>query len=569
VPRRAAFRVLASLCVLAVALRIAGIDYLLPEVMNRDGHVLVRQVEFFRTHAPQAGDPAWWYSSYPHLLARLAAWLPETTPPHAGPLSIEEHLALARAPWIQLRVLSVALALLAIPGTYLLARRFLDRGGALFAATLLATSLHHVVLSIQEKPHAASATFVLLAILAALRLRRKPDLASYLGCGAALALSVGSLHSGAAALFPIAAAFVLRDRSRVRASPWWILSAVGLAAIAVRMLYPFFFEGLRDPAPQDLPAAGPDAAGFAGKLVAAFHGAPMGRILGAITALDPLLVSLGALGVVGLVVAIPRARSRPGARSDLLVLLAFAAPCLIVFALLQRTLVRFFLPLYPLLACAGGYAFVRVRNVLAGRLTGARSRSVASSALACALVLVPLVPAAHFACLRCRPGPLREAADWVAANVDPEETVVVVPNVDLGLLPTADAIALNASPPWRTIWTEYLARAPEGVLSGVRRSILIEPGQRPGSRTDLLEDPLSYLGRYRARFLVLDLSGGGEALLGGRAERVARFSPARVDGAGERGIVLFGTGFDPLAPSALRLLRMRALGTSVEIHRLP
>ena len=234
-------------------------------------------------------------------------------------------------------------------------------------------------------------------------------------------------------------------------------------------------------------------------------------------------------------------------------LLALAIPTLIVLLLFRGTLVRFFLPLYPLLACAGGYAFVR-----------ARPRTPAWVLLA-----VPLLPAVHFARIRREPGPLREAARWVTENVKPAETVVVVPNVDLALPGTSDAISLNALQPWRTIWTEYLADVHSEDLEATRRPILIEPGRRPESRREILADPLAYLRRYRARWFVLELSGGGEQLMSGLAERVARFSPARKDSPTERGLVLFGTGYDPLAPSALRILAMRSFGTAVEIYRIP
>jgi len=524
--------------------------------MNRDGLVVVRQVEHFRSGGPVPADAAWWYASYPHLMARFAALLPAAAAPHTGPLSLEEHLALARAPWIELRWISILFSLLAVPGTYLLGRRFLDRGGALFAAALVATSLHHVCLSIQEKPHAASASLVLFALLAALRLRRKPDLRSYLLCGVAAALSIGMLHSGVIAVLPIAAAFLLRDRKSSRASAWWILAVLAIAAVAVRALYPFFFEGMRDPIPDSMAAAGPDAAGFAEKIATGLRGAPIGRILLAIFALDPLLLVLGAVGI-----AFSCARRR--FHRDLAVALALAIPCVLVLASFRGTLVRFFLPLYPLLACAAACAFVRARDRLAPR------GAALGPALACVLVAIPLVPAWHFARIRREPGPLREASRWIAEHVDPADTVVVVPNVDLALPTTADAISLNALQPWRTIWTEYLADVHSEDLEGTRWPILIEPGRRPESRRELGSDPLGYARRYRARWLVLDLSGGGEQLFHGRAERVARFSPAREDSPAERGLVLFGTGFDPLAPSALRVLAMRSLGTAVEIYAIP
>ena len=557
--RRAAALALTILTVGALLLRTSGIDHLLPEVMNRDGLVVLRQVEHFRTGAPQAGNPSWWYASYPHGMARLAALLPAPSPPREGALTLEEHVALARAPWIQLRWVSIVLGLLAVPGTYLLARRFLDRGPSLFAAALVATSLHHIVLSIQEKPHAASASLVLLALLAALRLRRRPVVGSYLLAGIAAAVSIGMLHSGAVAVLPLAAAFLLRERAPRRTSAWWILATAAIAALALPALYPFFFEDLADPVPPTMAAAGPDAAGFAGKLVSSLDGAPVRLLAKALFALDPLLVALGGVGIV-----LGFARRRPC--REVAVVLALAVPLLAVLLLFRGTLVRFFLPLTPLLACAAGLALVRARRLLPGRLAASGTFSWAAGS---ALVLVPLVPAWHFARIRREPGPMREASRWVVEHVDPAETVVVVPNVDLALATTPDALSQNALHPWRTIWTEYLAGVHAEDLEATRRSILIEPGRRPESRREMNSDPLGYLRKYRARWVVLDLSGGGQQTFRPVARRVARFSPAREDRPGERGLLLFGMGIEPLAPTALRILAMRSLGTTVEIYEVP
>ena len=68
---------------------------------------------------------------------------------------------------------------------------------------------------------------------------------------------------------------------------------------------------------------------------------------------------------------------------------------------------------------------------------------------------------------------------------------------------------------------------------------------------------------------MLDLSGGGERLLEGKAERVFRSTPWNDATRTDRGIVLFGTGYDPLAPSVAAILGLRTLGTVVEVYRLP
>jgi hypothetical protein len=201
---------LTGLLVLGAALRLVGIGYLLPEVINRDGMVLRKQVEILRGGPATPESHPWYYGFYPHVMARIAVLVPEETSKPDGPVDLARHLELASAPWVRLRIVSALLSLLAIPATYLLGRRFLDRGGALFAAALVATSLHHIVLAIQEKPHATATSFIAIALVSASRLRRRPDIFAYLACGAAVGLALGSLQTAGACLFAAGAAFQLR-----------------------------------------------------------------------------------------------------------------------------------------------------------------------------------------------------------------------------------------------------------------------------------------------------------------------------------------------------------------------
>src|SRR5262249_58998459 len=127
----------------------------------------------------------------------------------------------------------------------------------------------------------------------------------------------------------------------------------------------------------------------------------------------------------------------------------------------------------------------------------------------------------------------------------------------------------QARVPWRTVWTECLARASRASLDGTRRRVLGEPGLRPESRLAFAEDPVEYLKGHGARWLVLDLSGFPKGTLEPLADLEARISP---DTSGDprrwrgRGMVLWGTGYDPLGPSAASILRQRSLGTAVEIY---
>jgi hypothetical protein len=552
--RRWASVALAVLVLGAAGLRLAGIGYLLPGVMNRDGLVLVRQVDILRGDPPTMDGDAWRYPFYPLLMARIAAALPRTESPPAEPTPLARHLELASAPWIRLREISVLLSLLAIPATYLLARRFVDRASALFAAALVATSLHHIVLAIQEKPHAAATSFVALALLAALRLRRKPDALAYVACGVAAGLAIGTLQNAGACLLAIGAAFCLRDRTRGGASAWWLAATVAILAGAVRLFYPFLFEtsgAARTPGTLDL----------AHKIAEGFDGAPWPRILAAVWALDPVLVTCAAVGILLWLAAAVRdpARRRSALRGDLAVCFALVVPYALVLGLYRESLVRVCLPFVPLLACCAAFAFQRLRG----------AHAAVRASVAVALVAAALWPALHFARIRCVPGPMEEAARWIEANTDPGETIVVMPKYDLPILPTSAALEQNARPAYRTIWAEYLAHVPARSLAGPRRSILVEPGELPESRLDFVKAPLEHLRRYDARHLVLDLSGFANGFLLGQAELAVRISPAIHDDGRKRGVVLWGTGYDPLRPSAFSILGLRSLGTAVEIYRVP
>jgi len=568
--RRAAVVALAGLVVLAAALRLVGIGYLLPEIMNRDGLVLARQVEILRGGGLRPEDDPWHFGFYPHLMARIAALWPETTPTPAVPIALERHLDLASAPWIQLRAVSVLLALLAIPATYLLARRFVGRASALFAAALVATSLHHIVLSIQEKPHAAATSLVTIALVAALRLRRKPDVVAYLVVGLTAGLALGTLQTAGVCVLAVAAAFLLRRRTPESASGAWILATAGIVVACSLALYPFFLGPPAAEAGPGATAATTGIFGFGRHVLAGLGGARVRKLLGATFGLDPLLVGSAGIGIVLAVVAICRDPSRLRAmfRGDLGVLLALAVPCAAVLLSYRETLVRFFLPFLPLLACLAGYAHGRAREAWLARREARPRGNVGFSLLSAALLAVPLVPAVHFARIRTRPSPMEEAASWVEAHVPAEETVVVVPRHDLPLLLDEAAIAWNTRVPGRSIWSDYLAAAPPASLLGTRRRILVEPGERPRSRTDLQDDPVAYLEKAGARTLVVELSGWPSGCFRDRLPLAARISPASDDDGRGRGVVLWGTGFDPLRPSVQAILELRTLGTAVEIYRL-
>jgi 4-amino-4-deoxy-L-arabinose transferase-like glycosyltransferase len=137
-------------------------------------------------------------------------------------MTLEEHLDFAGGLDRLVRgIVSVASVLL-IPATWLLARRLFTPGWSLFAAALCSLSLLNLQFGQLARPHAFAAPFTVLAVAAAVRLRRRPDLGSYVLCGVAGALAIGALQSGVAVLLPFAVAFLLRERPADGAPRPWL-----------------------------------------------------------------------------------------------------------------------------------------------------------------------------------------------------------------------------------------------------------------------------------------------------------------------------------------------------------
>src|SRR5262249_27084934 len=146
-----------------------------------------------------------------------------------------------------------------------------------------------------------------------------------------------------------------------------------------------------------------------------FHGRGFGVLGRALIDYDPWILLLAVCGCVAGVMALRRGahETRPGARSALLVVAAFALPYALVVGAYDVTYERFALPLVPVLACAAA----------AGVAWLARSARVATrgrvAAFAAVAALVQAAPAAHLAHAHAQVDTSSTAAAWLEAQ-DPE-----------------------------------------------------------------------------------------------------------------------------------------------------
>jgi hypothetical protein len=243
--RKAIALALVALTLVALALRLRGIGHGLPMVVEQDCKIPY-QVELLRR-----GDDQWKrdkeFRWYPLFVAYAAELWPEPRAANAN-ASLEEHLAAAARPHLQVRWTVALLAVLLVPATFLLARRFVEPGWALAAAAFVAFSLLHQSFSQQSRPHAVSGTTFLAVVLAALALRDRAGWWRYGLALLALAVAVGTLQSGALCILPILIAHWLRRGSprggrRVLSASALIVAVACVLSAATLAFYPALVWG--------------------------------------------------------------------------------------------------------------------------------------------------------------------------------------------------------------------------------------------------------------------------------------------------------------------------------------
>jgi hypothetical protein len=556
----------------ALALRLVGLGHELPQRTDEDP-LIVTQAENLRRAL--SGDPAapGVDPHYPLVLAgTLALWPPpahDAARERAQPL--EYHLERASGGHRRARFLVAVLSTLAVPFTWLLARRFLEAPWALFAAGLVATSLLHLQLSQAARPHGVLASWIALGLWLDLRLLERGRWREHLAAGAAAALALGTLHTGASALLPLGAAQFLALRRDGRSVLPRILTAWALVALAASLAYSW-------PIRHGATAALSESEGLlnlSGHLFpsSAFDGGGFARMLPLLAATDPVLLAL-ALG--GLAIALASwARRRAGPDTAVAILCAWAVPYLLVMGLYGRLPTRFLLPLLPLLALLAAFALQRLAKTLRRR-----ERARAIPALAAALVLaVPTYASLRLAWLRARPDASEEVALWLVEHADRERDLLYLSA--WGNLPLftreesgGELFAATFMP-----WDNYQSHLPPDLVAEhawrTRRLIARDPqtGQRRLDRDGLLgvlREPTHEPARKRFAVVAFDDAMGTsdhacEAVLaaGGRALWTVPVLAGDL-GAAERG---------PLRtrpPGTLAtLLRTRRLGFSTVVYELP
>lgn len=590
---------LGLLFLVALALRLPGLGYMLPHLPEPDGVKFLAQLEAARTGNLDV-EPTINLTSYPALVPRVASLVPEPAGELAPGAPLDAHMERAARDYYALRLASALLASLLAPLAFLLARRFVSFPAACFAGVLVAASSLHLWFSTQARPHASAAAFTVLALLAALDLRRKNRGRDYALAGVALAFAVGSLQSGVALAFPLLAALLLRDERGGRHSFLRALGGLALALLLVSFFYPFAFTATPVDEPGELTVGDQGFLNLSGHTIGLwlFNGMGFERVARALVEYDPWLTALGALGTLACGVfvfarrAVRASDAAPGAeldvrrerdagrelRRDLVVVLAYVLAYGLAIGLYRRSYQRFAIPLVPFLALAAAGAL----ELAWSRRSSGRARSnVAFAVVAAVLALPAVVLAVGIARARAAPDTATLAARWITENVDPAARIAVVPALELPLATTDDALRANRAlldDPSRP-WFRYEASRAPGALPAPRFDLRALPIRTDEERMRVVKEPAAFLREFGAQYVVVEVWEGrrfpmlralraGARELGDLVYRVA----ADAEGPGQEGLELplgyQDDEFTQHAPWTWRALHAKGFGPTLEVYRV-
>lgn len=565
---------LALVLVLAAGLRFAGIDALLPLIVEPDPHIPV-QVGLIEGEHPDPNSVADW-AKYPLLPAYVTVACSDPAPLPSADRPLDEHLAVASDRVLRVRWTIAWMSLLLVPATFLIGRRFLSDGWAVGAALLAGTSHLAVHFATQARPHGGAAPWPALTVWACILLAERASLARYLFVTACGAIAVGTLQSSMALGFPVLAAHWIAGKTLSKRHLFLLVPLAGLA-LALYLAYPFFFEA----PPVAMQGKQVDQGGH--KIMLGLLNGHGFEVLGwSLWSWEPALALGSLVGLAAGLVALLRRRLAPRGWRPLLVVLAYCVPYGAVLGLYARSYERFLLPLIPFLAVWTVWGFW----MLAQRTPRLGRAGFAGLALCSTLV------AGRLAQLRVAPSTVELASRWVAEHVEPAGAEVpsdrgapvwiARPNVLAIYKTPASEEADEANRPMRgkrqLNWSSYQRETLGDSRSGPAWDLRFMPLSGTAEMDQMLRDATGYLLRLGERGHVVNevyAEGRVHVSLWTRTRALrahfpllATFQPDHEGSSIPHPLVYQEeTGVD-LYHRALRVLRGQALGPVLEIFEL-
>ena len=566
---RTALVVLIAVTALAFALRLSGLDKLLPHIEEADPGLIVQE-QLMRAHVapdPVAHKP---YFAYPTLLARCIAYLPPPAVAPSTPASelLPAHLAAADSDFVRMRTWIALLASMLVPLTWLLARRVLASVGAIAAAAFVAFSLLHLLFSQQARPHGAHATVALAAVLAQLALLQRPNIARFAIAALSCALAVACLHTGIFTLTPLLVAWWLARREG-RRLPWWLsVAALIPCAGAVWIFYP------RAPLTEHEGAA--VEVGGHTLYLDKVDGTGFRTVASVMWNYDPALFVLAGIGAVLAMMHWIRSRPLASERRDAaLVMSAYALPYLLAIGLFGETVDRFLMPLVPYFALLAGYAVERAFGAV---------RRVALQALVLAAAFAfPGFVVARYVAVRDAPDTFECAAAWVTGHVQPGQArVLLSPRMVLPLFHDDAALTFttgDATTRKKRAWISYQLEhfaTPESsaaLANSQRFGLFVAPTRLVNQKDQAARDTVdAILAQVEPSYVMVEKSKlmtilpGVQALRDAVAARGELVETIRGESADECEVPPID--YQEIPDFVSRLLRARCFGPCIEIYRM-
>lgn len=503
------FAAIGILIAFVAVVRFVGIGFQLPISGLADERVYIEHIAAFQSGAP---DPAALpgAAAYPYLVSKIA--LATWHAPVCTNADVADHLATASSLAVRIRRVVAALSLLAIPGMWLLVRRFSSGPMALVATALCSTSLFGQVFAQQGRPHGAVFGLSLVALGLAVWVQRRPTFVLAALAGIAAALSFATLQSGLALLVPVVVAIVLGRGIGLGRRCALLATAVVPTWIALRWAYAFLFVEHIDRRVQP----GHSLIGEGVFSLQLLEGSGFGTMARALWVYDPILVVASALGFVAVIVfAIRSARARrrganpssssstistesaiqdsrrawlrlvdPRSWSDsvraAVVVASYIVPYVILFGFYRLTFARYALPLVPFLAWGAAWL-----------LTPRRARVGTWYAWIPAVLVLGTqsILVAKLSYVRALPNTLDEAARWIERETPPGSRIGVLASDDLPLLRLPEqrvALPTRFTTDPNRHWLAYQSRLGPGPWDAHARDIVTPRGVTPDQLIDEL-----------------------------------------------------------------------------------
>jgi hypothetical protein len=574
---RTALILLLAVTALAFALRLSGLDKLLPHIEEADPGLVVQE-QLLRAHIapdPVAHKP---YFAYPTLLARCIAYLPPPTVAPSTPASelLPEHLAAASSDFVRMRTWIALLASMLVPLTWMLARRLLGSVGAISAAAFVALSLLHLLFSQQARPHGAHATVALAAVLAHLALLQRPSDARFAVAALACAAAIACLHTGIFTLTPLVVAWWLARRGG-RRLPWWFnVAALPPCAAAALFFYPRAPLTEHEGATVEL--------GGHTLYLDKIDGTGFRTVASVMWNYDPALFVLAAIGAVLAIAHWMRSRPLASERRDVaLVMSAYALPYLLAIGLFGETVDRFLMPLVPYFALLAGFAVERALGALQ-RISAVRAPRVALQALALAAAFAfPGFAIARYVAVRDTPDTFERAAAWVTEHVEPAGgRVLLSPRMVLPLFHEQAALDFTQGDgttrkkrAWISYQLEHFA-TPEtsaALANSPRFGLFVAPTKLVNQKDQVARDTVeAVLAQVEPQYVMIERSKlmtilpGVQAMREEVAARGELVETIRGESADECEVPPID--YQEIPHFVTRLLRARCFGPCIEIYRM-